>query len=133
MLRLFILSFLALSQLDCRTRADPAERDTGRKVAAYAPLERVTPANVCMANNRHMTEAQIPVVVDDKTYYGCCPMCERRLRDDPEVRRATDPVNGHAVDKALAVIGKLRGGRVLYFESEQTFAAYRGPAKRASQ
>jgi hypothetical protein len=48
-----------------------------------------------------------------------CPVCERRLSDEPSARTATDPVNGHPVDKAPAVICKLRDGR-------------RGPAPQAS-
>lgn len=130
MSRLLILVMLALPLLDCERRADPSEQKGATGAATNALLERVMPANVCMANNRYMPERQTPVVVDDKTYYGCCPMCERRLRDDSSTRTATDPVSGDPVDKALAVIGKLRDGRVLYFESEQTFAGYRGARHR---
>lgn len=132
MLRLLFVAVLAFPLLGCQQRADPIEQKAGQGTPRNPRLVKVAAANVCMANNRHMTEPQIAVVVDAKTYYGCCPMCERRLRDDPKARSATDPVSGRPVDKALAVIGKLRDGRVLYFESDQTFAAYPGDGKPES-
>jgi YHS domain-containing protein len=88
------------------------------------PLQRVATANVCMMNNTVFPKAQIPVAVDGKTYFGCCEMCKGRLAQDPTVRQAVDPVSGKSVDKATAVIGALPDGKVLYFESEKTFAAY---------
>ena len=91
-----------------------------------ALLERVEPREVCMVNNRYMGSELGGVVVESRTYYGACPMCEQRLKDEPEIRVATDPVSRRRVDKASAVIGKLSSDKVLYFESEKTFAAYRG-------
>lgn len=79
-----------------------------------------------MVNNQFMGRPQIPVTVDDKTYYGCCETCKGRLTSDPASRTAVDPVSGHAVDKATAVIAKAENGAVLYFESETTFAKYSG-------
>ena len=92
--------------------------------ALAEPLQRVPAENVCMMNNTVFPKAQIPVPVEGKTYFGCCEMCKGRLAQDPTVRHATDPVSGKAVDKATAVIGALPDGKVLYFESEKTFAAY---------
>jgi YHS domain-containing protein len=67
---------------------------------------------------------QIPVQVDGKTYFGCCEMCKGRLAQDASARNATDPVSGKPVDKATAVIGATSDGKVLYFESEQTFSQF---------
>jgi YHS domain-containing protein len=79
---------------------------------------------VCMVNNQVFDKDQIPVVVDGKTYYGCCEMCKERLSKDAAIRSAVDPVSGKTVDKATAVIGALPDGKVLYFESETTFGQY---------
>jgi YHS domain-containing protein len=92
--------------------------------SAATTLVRVQPEKVCMINDRFMDAPQIPVAVEGKTYYGCCPMCERRLREEPNSRFGIDPVSKKRVDKAAAVIGKLTNGEVLYFENEQTFGAY---------
>lgn len=89
------------------------------------PLERVPATRVCMVNDTRFPKDQIPVAVDGKTYFGCCDMCKGRLAQDPSIREATDPVSGKSVDKAKAVIGAKPDGKVLYFESEKTFSAYR--------
>lgn len=80
--------------------------------------------NVCMMNDRSMANAQIPVKVAGKTYYGCCPMCEERLATDEAARVAVDPVSGNKVDKAEAVIGALPGAAVLYFENRANLEKY---------
>jgi YHS domain-containing protein len=57
-------------------------------------------------------------------------MCKGRLGSDPSSRVSADPVSGETVDKATAVIGRDRDGKTLYFENDQTFAAYaRGPSR----
>ncbi len=92
--------------------------------AAAEPLERVESTKVCMVNNTVFPNDQIPVEVDGKTYFGCCEMCKGRLAKDAAIRKAVDPVSGQEVDKATAVIGAGSDGKVLYFESEETFARY---------
>ena len=84
---------------------------------------------VCMINNRSMANEQIPVEIDGKTYYGCCPMCKERLEKDEASRYAVDPVSGKKVDKAKAVIGALPGAAVLYFENEENLRKYNAAAK----
>lgn len=84
---------------------------------------------VCMINDASMSNEQIPIVIDGRTYYGCCPMCKERLGKDEASRYAVDPVSGKKVDKATALIGALPGGRVVYFESAETFAAYNASAQ----
>jgi YHS domain-containing protein len=92
---------------------------------------RVEPKNVCMINDRSMAMEQIPVAVEGRTYYGCCPMCKERLLKDASSRFAIDPVTGRKVDKAKAVIGALPGAAVLYFESAETLAKYNAGARAA--
>jgi YHS domain-containing protein len=87
-------------------------------------IKKVDSKRVCMVNNTLFDKDQIPVAVDGKTYFGCCEMCKGRLAQDASIRESVDPVSGKPVDKAKAVIGAKPDGKVLYFESEKTFAAY---------
>ena len=100
---------------------------TGQNAAA---LKRVPVDHVGMLNDTYFADPEIAVAVGTKTYFGCCGMCKGRLASDAAVRVATDPVSGHLVDKADAVIGALASGRVLYFESERTLAEYQTAAAK---
>lgn len=95
--------------------------------ASAGTLEQVPADRVCMVNDTRFPNAQIPVPVDGKTYFGCCEMCKGRLATDTVVRMAVDPVSGKQVDKAMATIGALPSGKVLYFESEKNLKAYQAP------
>jgi uncharacterized protein YbaR (Trm112 family) len=81
---------------------------------------------VCMVNNTYMGVDQIPVMVLDKTYYGCCPKCVRDLNTDESSRIAIDPYSHVSVDKALSFItvNPDKSGAILYFESEQNAKKY---------
>jgi YHS domain-containing protein len=81
-------------------------------------------SEVCMVNNQFMGRAQIPVVVEGKTYFGCCEMCKGRLAKDATARVAKDPISGNEVDKASAVIAKREDGHVLYFENAQNLERF---------
>ena len=87
-------------------------------------LKRVETKKVCMVNNQVFDKDQIPVDVEGKTYYGCCEMCKERLAKDAAARTAVDPVTGKPVDKATAVIAAMPDGKVLYFESQETYEQY---------
>jgi len=102
--------------------------------AAEPGLVRIAdPGNICMLSNRYLGEKQyVPVEVEGKTYFGCCAGCAGKLGQTARARVAVDPVNGKPVDKAHAVLARDEHGKVLYFESEATFAQAR-EAKRASQ
>jgi YHS domain-containing protein len=92
--------------------------------AAKPELKRVETKKVCMVNNQVFEKDQIPVTVEGKTYYGCCEMCKERLSKDAAARTAVDPVTGKPVDKATAVIAAMPDGKVLYFESQETYEQY---------
>jgi len=96
----------------------------GVPLAQAAQVKRVPTEQVCMVNDEFMAKEQIPIQVRGKTYYGCCAMCVSTLTNDSSERYAIDPVNGHTVDKATAIIGALPDGRVLYFEEEANLRAY---------
>jgi YHS domain-containing protein len=98
--------------------SDPAQANTPQS------LKQVESKYVCMITNQLYDKEQIPVVIGDKTYYGCCQMCEAKLKEDPLSRMATDPVSGKEVDKSTAVIGASLDGHVYYFESVEDLTAY---------
>ena len=85
---------------------------------ANTTLKKVESQYVCMINNKLFDKAQIPVTVNGKTYYGCCPMCKEKLEKSAEARSAVDPVSKKPVDKATATIGAASDGTVYYFENE---------------
>lgn len=85
-------------------------------------LRRVSADQVCMRSNRFLGKPQLSTEVEGRAYFGCCAGCTRGLSADAAARTATDPVTGRPVDKATAVIGARPDGRVVYFESDETFA-----------
>jgi YHS domain-containing protein len=105
-----------LDSVAAPTHAEPAAQP--RRDATFTHIADAS--TVCMVNDRYMGSAQIPVVVDGKTYYGCCKMCEKRLHEEPAVRSATDPVSHELVDKALAILAQDRTGNVFYFSNESS-------------
>lgn len=91
---------------------------------AQPAVTPVDPGLVCMMNNQFMGKPQIPVMVEGRTYFGCCEMCKTRLANDASTRTAIDPVTQKPVDKAMATIGKTSSGAVVYFENEANLRAY---------
>ncbi|MFN7943138.1 MAG: hypothetical protein U0X73_16215 [Thermoanaerobaculia bacterium] len=91
----------------------------------FNALHRVEARFVCMGNNSLLDVPQIPVEVGGKTYFGCCPACKERLETHLSLRESMDPISRRMVDKAVAVIGVLPSGTVVYFETEQNLVAYR--------
>jgi len=94
------------------------------QAAPAAGLHKAEAKRVCMVTNQEFEKDQIPVVVEGRTYYGCCEGCKKTLANDPAVRKAIDPVSGKTVDKAVAVIGILPDGSALYFENEANLKKY---------
>ncbi len=96
-------------------------------------ISPIEPRYVCMINDQYFNKEQIPVEIEGRTYYGCCPMCEGKLKTDPESRAAIDPVSGMKVDKASAVIGKQPDGKVFYFESRENMEEFMNKTADTSQ
>ena len=107
----------------------PAHASSYKEGAAVV-VRRVEARKVCMINDQYLSRDQIPVEVDGKIYYGCCPMCKTRLKKDPTTRYAVDPVSGKKVDKALAVIGVTPDGTAYYFENESNLERFSQSLKR---
>lgn len=149
------VSIIALLLFTAACREEPREAPPGPELATSAPppatenttpmassglpavdpmktlaigLQRVEAKKVCMINERVFENDQIPIEIDTKTYYGCCPMCKAALEEDASKRTAVDPVSKKTVDKAVAVIGADKLGRVYYFENEANMRAFTPPA-----
>lgn len=93
-----------------------------------SPLSKPVEAkHVCMMNDKYMGVDQIPVLVEGKTYYGCCAGCAAALKDNRNnVRSSKDPLTGESVDKASAYIVVLADGtnQALYFKSQKTYQQF---------
>ena len=127
-MRKLVIALFALAVAGC-SRSETPQSSTAIVEAPALPagMSRVTDASqVCMINDQFMGRAQIPVVVDGRTYYGCCPACKEKLEKQPGTRFARDPVTNEEVDKATAIIVQDAEGKVLYFTSEGTLRRYRG-------
>lgn len=123
---LFVVT-LVLTAAAAISGIDSAAQETGpgqTQASGPQPLKQVDSKYVCMITNQLYDKEQIPVVIEDKTYYGCCQMCEAKLKEDPSSRMAVDPVSGKEVDKSTAVIGASSDGKVYYFESVEDLTAY---------
>jgi YHS domain-containing protein len=118
-IRILGILFIVVSMLYVDRAYAGDSSPNGVEKEAHSPLTRINPRYVCMINNQAFNKEQIPVKVDGKTYYGCCQMCEAKLKSDPASHIAIDPVSGKEVDKAAAVIGASPDGTVYYFESEK--------------
>ena len=128
-MKFIIVGLLLVSASACGRETTPTPTNTeiaesGSLPSGYSRVEDTS--QVCMVTNQYMGRAQIPVAVENRTYYGCCPMCKDRLNNEPATRTARDPVTGENVDKASAVIVKAADGSLLYFASERTLSQFRG-------
>ena len=122
-----VLAFTASLAGACAKDSPAGSSASATPTEPTAGLTRIPdPSLVCMINNTYMGKPQIPVEVDGKTYFGCCPMCKERLNNEPGSRVAVDPVTHETVDKATAVLAQDAEGTVLYFASEQSLGRYRG-------
>ncbi len=95
-----------------------------KAVTAKKKTAKLKSSEVCYVNNAFMRAEQIPVIVDGKTYYGCCQGCVSKLKNNLNgVRFAVDPLTGKKVDKATAYIVLKPNSKsdVLYFASEKNY------------
>ena len=96
--------------------------------AGVDSLKRVDAKYTCFVTKHLFAKVQHPVAIEGKTYYGCCQMCNTKLKNDPALRYDTDPVSGNKVNKADAIIGVDDQGRIYFFENEQDFKKFRPTA-----
>jgi len=98
-------------------------------LAADNTVKQVNAKNICFINKTRFQRTLKSVKVDGKTYYGCCDDCLAKLKDDPQTRMAVDPVSGKEIDKATAVIGADRNGKIYFFENRENLKKFRVPAE----
>ena len=121
------ISFIVLAvSISCNnTKKEVIQEPTtvGASQGAMTNEAKLKSSLVCFVNNKFMGIDQIPVEVEGKTYYGCCPDCVGKIKNLREVRYAFDPHTGKEVDKALAYIVLSPSGNndILYFESEISY------------
>ena len=83
---------------------------------------------ICMVNNTIKRKTNDSVVVNGKTYYGCCSDCLSKLvNNENNVLFAIDPISGIQISKADAVIHRdpNRRGIAMYFESERNYKKFK--------
>ena len=129
--RTFTLKALAFASL-CLVSVLGFQLTESRADSSSPALVQVESKYVCMMTDHLFPKEQIPVVVENKTYYGCCEMCEARLKANAESRVAVDPVSGEQVDKAVAVIGATPAGGVYYFESVENLKSFKAAPASAN-
>lgn len=125
--KIFIIHFLSLLTIliwiGCTAQQDKHDHEQQETASASFPASGISLDHnlVCMVNNTYMGIDQIPIAVENKTYYGCCDNCVKTINTDESARLAIDPFSKVKVDKATAIItmNPEKKGAVLYFESEQ--------------
>lgn len=89
--------------------------------------DTIAHSKICMVDDIYQGDyPTINLSIANKTYYGCDAKAIQRLTSKPELRSAVDPVTHRKIDKASAVIAidRKRDGKVLYFESRETFKRF---------
>jgi|GEM_PF-3514289 len=120
---LAIIIAISLYSFITQRQAEKTSAETAQKIVQLTDEESVTfrqvdPSFVCMNDDELFGIPQIPITIDDKTYYGCSSNCEQTLNKLPSARVAIDPVSGNEVDKATAVIGADESDEIYYFENQ---------------
>jgi YHS domain-containing protein len=127
------ISVLVLSIIlsSCTNNTNQKKQDSNKtttvqkeKAVTAQKGAKLKSSEVCYVNNAFMRTEQIPVIVDGKTYYGCCEGCVSKLKNNLNgVRFAADPLTGEKVDKATAYIVLKPNSKndVLYFASEKNY------------
>jgi hypothetical protein len=89
--------------------------------------DSISHSKICMVDDIYQGDyPTLPFRLSKSTYYGCDAKAIHELSTKQEVRFAIDPLTKRKVDKATAIIGldPKRDGKVLYFESRDTFNKY---------
>ena len=120
---MFVRIFIVIAAIAVLAGASTISFSTNQP-AKVQTLQSVPASKVCMVENRVSGRENIPVEVDGRTYYGCCPVCVGKLSFKRAHRYAIDPVTGKEVDKAKAYIIAREDGTAIYFESEKNTVRY---------
>lgn len=89
-------------------------------------LKRVDQRDVNMATNRVDKSGKRAFTLNGKTYFISGDKDAIQLSNNPSAGFAKDPVTERTINKADAVTFVDASGRVLYFESEETYGKFLG-------
>lgn len=112
------------------TASNAAYQDDGKDAyLASLPAQGDTIAHskICMVDDMYQGDyPTLNLSFANKTYYGCDAKAIHSLTSQPELRSANDPVTHRKIDKASSIVAihPKRDGKVLYFESMETFNQY---------
>jgi YHS domain-containing protein len=111
------------------TRVGSANSNSDEAYLASLPrqADKLTPAKICMVDDVYQGDyPTLPLTIINRTYYGCSIKASQDLASNEKLRTAIDPVTKKEVDKASAIIAlhPKRDGKVIYFESKETFDEY---------
>ncbi len=98
-----------------------------RKLDQRNILLRVDPTQACMSGDAYTPSKLLSVNIEGNTYYYCNEESSSRFTEDASVRYSIDPISKKQVNKATAIIGRTRRGKLYYFESEEHLAEFRSP------
>lgn len=82
---------------------------------------------VCMVSGEVKNKAIKPIIVNGKTYWGCCSRCIAKLTNNiGNVQFAMDPLTKKQINKADAIIrlNPKYQKQALFFESNKTYHQY---------
>ena len=83
---------------------------------------------VCMVSDIVKFEAIDSVVVNGKTYWGCCEKCKSKLKYNVDnTLYSMDPITGNSLNKADAIIRltrDIKSNKVAYFESYDSYLQF---------
>lgn len=103
-------------------------KDTDQYLASLpSQSDTISHNKICMVDDIYQGDyPTLSVRLSANSYYGCDAKAIHELSTKQNVRFAIDPVTKCNVDKGSAVVGlhSKRDGKVLYFESNETFKQY---------
>ncbi|WP_276374252.1 hypothetical protein [Chryseolinea sp. H1M3-3] len=119
--------FAVIAYMSTRTGGEHV-KDEDQYLASLPPEKDTIAHNkICMVDDIYQGDyPTLTVALSNKTYYGCDAKATQDLLNKQELRFAIDPLTKRKIDKASAFIGlnPKKDGKVLYFESKETFTQY---------
>ena len=124
---IILVSIIAIScNSENKNNADKKE-DVETAKSTIELAEQIKPTDICMFYNVILdAPSEYPVILEGKTYYGCCDYSSLQLRTDSTTRFSIDPFSGEKVDKVGALIfpdPNIDNG-VQYFKTKNNYLQY---------
>lgn len=97
-------------------------------IASLPPQQdTISHSKICMVDDIYQGDyPTLPLTLNTGTYYGCDAKAINDLTTKLALRTDLDPITNRKIDKASAIIAihPKRDGKVLYFESMESFNQY---------